>query len=231
MWYFHALWARVGAIIDRHVDGRGGKILLDAGCGAGGFLRRVAQHRPTWRLTGLDYAPEACAFASERTGLPIIQGSIESLPAEDEAFDLITSLDVICQVEDDARAMREFARCLRPGGAVIVTAPALPELWSYHDETNQTKRRYRRDELSKLARQAGLEVEFATYANFLPLPLIMARRKLLPAARGGSDIAVLPAWAEALMRVVTSPETWWLGGGRSVPIGSSVFVVATRKRG
>lgn len=228
MWYFHALWGRVWAPVAAHAGERAEVELLDAGCGTGGMLKRFAAVRPGWRLQGLDYSADACAYARVRTGVPITQGSVEELPYGDAAFDVIVSLDVVCQVEDDGRALREFARCVRPGGLVVVTAPALPWLWSYHDEACQTRRRYRGGELAARAREAELRVEFESFANLVALPFLAARRKLLPPAKPTSDMRVYPAPLEALLRGLTGTENAWLRGRRRVPLGSSMFLVASK---
>jgi len=46
-------------------------------------------------------------------------------------FDFITCLDVVYQLERPVEAYREAARCLRPGGALVVNEPAYRWLWSY----------------------------------------------------------------------------------------------------
>jgi len=223
MWYFHALNRRIAHWLGR-VGGRGPARVLDAGCGTGGLIKWLHAANAGWRCTGLDFMPLACELARERTGAEIVQGSITALPFGDGAFDAVVSADVVCQVEDDARALREFARVTRPGGTVLVNVPAFRWLWSYHDDTCETKHRYTRGELAAKFGAAGLDVVFASYANLLPLPLIAARRKLFRPANPTSDVQLYPRPIEAAFAAMAEIEFSWQSAGAASPIGSSVFV-------
>lgn len=228
MWYFHALNRRAVHWLDRLLPA-GKARLLDAGCGTGGFLRHVGAARPEWTPTGMDFSPRACAFARQRTAARIVEGSVTALPFGDAEFDAVVSLDVICQVDDGAAALREFTRCVRPGGAVVVNVPAYRWLWSYHDDTCETKHRYTRPELRDEFESAGLKVDFATYANLWLLPLVVARRKLFRPGTPTSDVCLYPAPVEAVFAGLARAEQAWTGRGWPLPAGSSVFVAARRR--
>lgn len=228
MWYFRALNRRLGHELARRLPAGPGRI-LDAGCGTGGLIKALRARQPEWRLTGLDFSARACALARERTGAEIVEGSITRLPFADGAFDAVVSADVVCQVEDGARALGEFVRVVRPGGVVLVNVPAFRWLWSYHDDTCETKHRYTRPELAALFRSAGLAVESASYANMFALPLIAARRKLFRPTRPTSDVQLYPAPVEALFAAMAATEFAWLRAGGSLPVGSSVCVAGRRR--
>ena len=227
MWYFHALNRRVTYWLGQLLQTQPA-LVLDAGCGTGGLLKSLRAANTAWQITGLDFMPLACALARERTGAEIIQGSITELPFADAAFDAVIGADVICQVEDGARALRELARCVRPGGPVLVNVPAYRWLWAYHDDTCETKHRYTRPELTRLFRAAGIEVLFASYANCLPLPLIWARRKLFRPSRPTSDVQLYSAPVEATFAAMARAEFIWQRCGLASPFGSSVFVAGRR---
>jgi SAM-dependent methyltransferase len=227
MWYFHALNRRHVHWLERLLP-PGPARVLDAGCGTGGLIKALHSANPDWRATGLDFMPLACTLARERTGVEIVQGSITGLPFADGSFDAVVSADVVCQVEDGARALHEFARVVRPGGVVLVNVPAFRWLWSYHDDTCETKHRYTRPELAGLFRAAGLTVDFASYANLLPLPLIAARRKLFRPARPTSDVQLYPAPIEAGFAGLAAAEFAWQRAGVASGAGSSVFVAGRR---
>lgn len=227
MWYFHALNRRLLWWLGHELQ-LGSPQVLDAGCGTGGFIRALKTAQPSWRPTGLDFMPLACELARERTGVEIVQGSILGLPFADRSFDAVVSADVVCQVEDGGRALREFARVVRPGGLVAVNVPAFRWLWSYHDDNCETKHRYTRFELAGLFRAAGLRVQFASYANMPMLPLLAARRKLLRPATPTSDVKDYPGWVDASMGTLAWLEHGWQAAGLASPIGSSVFVVGRK---
>ncbi len=228
MWYFQALNRRIAHWLRRSLP-PGPSRLLDAGCGTGGLIRALRAAHPDWRLTGLDFMPLACELARERTGGEIVQGSITELPFADAAFDAVVSADVVCQVDDATLALREFARCVRPAGVVLVNVPAYRWLWSYHDDTCETKHRYTRPELAGMFHAAGLDLVFASYANCLPLPLIWARRRVFRPARPTSDVQLYPAPIELLFSALARVEFAWQRCGLASPCGSSVFVVGRRR--
>jgi SAM-dependent methyltransferase len=155
-------------------------------------------------------------------------GSVTELPFGDESFDAIVSADVLYHVADDAKAMAEFVRVLRPGGVVVLNLPAYRWLWSYHDVAVHSQRRYTRGDVKRLVQDAGLLLRRSTYWNTLPFPMIVLRRKLLPAPKGGSDVQRYPAPVEAAFDVAMAVERGGLRVFGRLPFGSSVFVVARK---
>ena len=227
MWYFRALHRRRAHWLAR-LRPDGPARVLDAGCGTGGFIRMLRAERPEWTVTGVDLSPLAVALARERTGAEIVEGSLTALPFGDGSFDAVTTGDVLYHLADPAAALREFVRVLRPGGVVVVNEPAYRWLWSYHDEAVESKHRFTRPELAALFRDAGLGVRFASYANMLVLPLVVARRKLFPPARPTSDVQVYPASVEAVFGGMAALEHAWTKRGWPLPAGSSVFIAGVK---
>lgn len=228
MWYFRSLHAHIARALGVRLGARAA--VLDAGCGTGGLIRRLAATRPEWHWTGVDLSPLALELARGRCGAnaDFHQAPVTALPSADAQFDAVVSADVLYHVEDDEAALREFFRVLRPGGAVVLNLPAYRWLWSYHDEAVHSRRRYGRGEvLAKLA-AAGFEGARATYWNTLPFPLIVLRRKLLPAPRGGSDVQLMPAPVETALNGMMALEHAWLRGAGRLPFGCSVFAVAAK---
>lgn len=227
MWYYRALHRHVTRSLSRALPPAPVR-LLDAGCGTGGLLRLLRTVRPAWALTGLDFSPIACDLARERTGGEIVPGSIAALPFPDATFDAVVSCDVVCQVTDPAQAVREFRRVLRPGGTVVLTMPAYPWMFSYHDKEVGNLRRCTRGEVNALLRGAGFAIVSSTYWNTLLFPFAVLRRKLLPPAAPASDVGLFPAPVEAAGNALMAVEHAWLGAGGSLPFGNSVLTVARK---
>ncbi|MBI3884782.1 MAG: class I SAM-dependent methyltransferase [Opitutae bacterium] len=228
MWYYRALHRHVARSLAENLAEHDSPAVLDAGCGTGGLLRHLHAAQPAWRLGGLDFSPLACELARERTGSEITQGSILALPFADATFDAVTSCDVVCQVEEPARALGEFFRVLRPGGTLVLTLPAYAWLWSYHDEEVGNRRRYSRGETAALLAAAGFAAGRGTYWNMLPLPLAILRRKLFPPGRATSDVRLYPAPVEAIFRGMMALEFAWLRHGTVLPCGSTVLAVGRK---
>ncbi|HEY8993772.1 MAG TPA: class I SAM-dependent methyltransferase [Lacunisphaera sp.] len=228
MWYFRALHRRRAHWLAKLLP-PGPARVLDAGCGTGGFIRALRAAQPAWSVIGADISPLASALARERTGAEIVDGSITTLPFAEGSFDAVTTGDVLYHIEDTTAALRELARCLKPGGVVVVNEPAYRWLWSYHDDAVESKHRFTRGELIAQFRAAGLDVKFSSYANMLLLPLVVARRKLFPPAQPTSDVHLYPAPIEAGFSAMAAVEHAWTRQGWPLPAGSSVFVAGVKR--
>ena len=204
-------------------------LLLDAGCGTGFNLVALARFGPT---LGIDLSEDAIAFCRER-GVRAVRGSVLRLPFRAEAFEAVTSFDVIYHdwVGDDRAAVAEMARVLRPGGALLVRVPALELLRGAHDAEVLTRRRYTLGELRALVEGCGLRVERSTYCNALLFPLLFARRTLdRLLGRHGSDVGFLPPPLERLFLGVMGLEAFCVRHGLRFPLGASAVVLATKPR-
>ncbi len=112
---------RVGWINDRIP---GPARLLDLGCGAG--LAAEALARLGHTVLGLDASGEAIeaarAHAAGRAlALSYRAGTAEALVAEGALFDVVTALEVIEHVEDQAGFLRLLATLTEPGGTVFIS--------------------------------------------------------------------------------------------------------------
>jgi SAM-dependent methyltransferase len=92
-------------------------------------------------------------------GAQVVLSQIRSLPFADATFDLVCALDVIEHVDDDQAALAELSRVTRPGGALLISTPLHPSLWSAFDEFVGHKRRYEPAGLMAQLAQHGLSIE------------------------------------------------------------------------
>jgi SAM-dependent methyltransferase len=243
MWYFRSLHAHVRRALEAGLSeaGRaatprpegGGprhRQVLDAGCGTGGLILRLRAAHPEWHYSGIDFMPLACELARKRCGpdVDVRVASITELPFEDRTFDAVVSADVVCQVGNPEQAAAEFFRVLRPGGVVVVNVPAYMWMWSYHDDSCQTKHRYTRPEMDALLRDAGFAGRRTTHWNALPFPVVWAKRKLFRTAEDTSDVKLYPAPVEAAFNGLMAFEHAWLRAGGRWAWGTSVFGVARK---
>ena len=83
------------------------------------------------------------------------------------AYDGAVLVNVLEHIADDAQALRELFRILKPGGTLLLFVPALPFLFSRLDSFYGHFRRYRRDPLAGLVADAGFEVRDARYLDLL----------------------------------------------------------------
>ncbi len=99
--------------------------VLDAGCGSGRALIKLAGMFPRSRFTGYDLCVDAVAAAqatADAAGLHNIIFAARDLSRwnESASFDLITSFDAIHDTRDPAGLLGAIARALRPGGVHLM---------------------------------------------------------------------------------------------------------------
>jgi SAM-dependent methyltransferase len=97
--------------------------ILDAGCGTGYGTAELAGAA---FVIGTDIAAEAVGHARSRYGSDrahFVQGSCETLPFSDAAFDLLVAFEVIEHLDGWQDLLLEAKRVLRPGGVLLVSTP------------------------------------------------------------------------------------------------------------
>jgi ubiquinone/menaquinone biosynthesis C-methylase UbiE len=104
-----------------------GERVLDSGCGYGFTLRVLAQVTEA-DLVGIDVSQDRVdATRRDLSGFPrvcVMQGDSQQLPFDDNSFDHAVCSEVLEHLPDDAQAVRELARVVRPGGRIVITVPA-----------------------------------------------------------------------------------------------------------
>ena len=147
--------------------------ILDVGCGTGANLKMLREYGTA---EGVDISEQAVDFCRERGLNDVRLGAAEDLPHSNDSFDLVTALDVIEHLDDDAAGLNEIRRVLRPNGSVLLFVPAFMFLWGVQDDVSNHRRRYTRKQLLDAVRASGLEVEKISYANFtFFLPVLLVR--------------------------------------------------------
>jgi SAM-dependent methyltransferase len=201
--------------------------ILDFGCGTGGNLASYARFGS---VIGVEPDPRAVQLAATRARLPLTRGSGTDLPFLSSSFDVVVASDVLEHIEDDARAVAEIARVLRPGGAFIFTVPAHPWLFGPHDRALFHYRRYVERDLRTLMRKQGLQISRLSYWNTLLFPLLAPLRVLGRLKRNRverSEVKVPPTLVNELLTEVLALEAALLRRVR-LPWGLSLLGVAFR---
>ena len=146
--------------------------VLDVGCGTGELLRRLRAKYPQSLLAGIDPVPEMLAVARDKlSGSEDLRiGYADALPWRAASFDVVVSCNMFHYITHPVEALREMARVVRPGGALVLTdwcddylACRVCNL--YLRLTNRAfYRTYRQAECYELLQRAGFrDVKLDTY--------------------------------------------------------------------
>jgi SAM-dependent methyltransferase len=205
---------------------------LDAGSGTGGLLAnlRPPESPPAF---GVEASFGGLVLSRSRGLRRLTCASADELPFPSGAFDLITSIDVLCHRGVDVpRALAEAHRCLRPRGLLLLQVPAFDSLRGEHDEAVWTNKRYRKAEVESLLSGAGFRLRRSFYRNSILFPAAALRRLLrrrLPTGREArSDVAPAPRPLGLLFSALLGFERGLRRIGCSFPFGLSVFCLAEK---
>jgi ubiquinone/menaquinone biosynthesis C-methylase UbiE len=97
--------------------------VLDVGCGTGELLRRLRAKYPDAVLAGLDPVAEMLDVARQKLSAKedLRIGYADSLPWPAAGFDVVVSCNMFHYITHPVEALREMARVIRPGGALVLT--------------------------------------------------------------------------------------------------------------
>lgn len=165
-----------------------GDVVLDLGCGAGRHTYAALERGAHVVAVDLDAGllgdvAAMCAGMFEEglvptgTSATFVCADATRLPFGDDAFDRVIVSEVLEHIPDDAAAMTEVARVLKPNGKAAVTVPRWwPEwvCWALSDEYHANEgghvRIYRSRELGERLTRHGLQPSITHHAHALHAP-------------------------------------------------------------
>jgi ArsR family transcriptional regulator len=166
--------------------------LLDLGTGTGKMLQLLAPRAS--RAVGLDASHAMLAVARanlEKAGLTKVelrQADIYAPPFARGTFDLVVVHQVLHYLEDPARALREAARLLCPGGRLLVVDFAPHNLEFLRERQAHRRLGFAQDQVASWLAEAGLD---CTLVRNLDPP------------RAGEDQLTVSLWLGQDPRVIT----------------------------
>jgi ubiquinone/menaquinone biosynthesis C-methylase UbiE/DNA-binding transcriptional ArsR family regulator len=154
--------------------------LLDLGTGTGRMLEMFGPEID--RGIGIDMNPEMLSIARanlERSGLrqcTVRKGDIYNLALGRDQFDVAIVHQVLHFLDDGARAIREAARALRPGGRLLVIDFAPHELEFLREKHTHRRLGFGEETIAQWMKAAGLE--------------FISHRMLVPVGRASEALSV-----------------------------------------
>ena len=225
-WWFLARRRILEILIDRIVQLPKKARILEVGCGTGHNLSMLKRFG---KVEASELDPSARALASKRLRGQVKEAKLPDLSMfERDAYDLVALLDVLEHVPDDLGSLRAILKRLKPGGALLLTVPANPWMWSAHDVAHHHFRRYTRKQLEELFSKAGLEVQLLSYFNTLLYPLVAAARIIGKMTRKDTADDQLPGdVVNGVLGRIFGLEAGMIGRV-SMPFGVSLLAIVRR---
>jgi SAM-dependent methyltransferase len=230
--WFRGFRAFVTPLIERAVGGNPDARILDCGCGTGANVELLGRFG---RSVGFDLSPVGLSIGRELGRFRLVRASVAAAPFPSDAFDLVTSFDVLYSLEesDEKAAVAEMFRMTRPGGYALINVAAMVALRGDHSVLSRELRRYSRSGLRRLLTGAGFTIVRLTYTNFtLFLPVLAMRlaqrwRGLAEEEQAKAEISVPPAPVNSLLTGLLLLESAWVRH-LDCPFGSSLLCLATK---
>ena len=156
--------------------------ILDVGCGSSQLLNGAPQ------TIGVDTSLNKLRYM-RRPARMLINASVFSLPFRDGAFEVITASQLVEHVGDAPSPVAEMARCLEPGGILIIGTPdygrkqwrmikKLYDMAKPDKDTDRHLTKYDLDSLTQTLRRHGFEI--LEYRYIFGAELLVKARKTVP---------------------------------------------------
>jgi SAM-dependent methyltransferase len=149
--------------------------LLDIGAGTGIIMKVLERFG---KVCGVELSLEAIRFLKRRNLESLVRSDAnEALPFRNEAFSVVTCLDVLEHLDKDFDLIQEMFRICKPGGYVILTIPAFQAFWSAHDKVLHHRRRYTKARLLAIIKQTDFRILKLSYYNvMMSIPILLIRK-------------------------------------------------------
>jgi SAM-dependent methyltransferase len=223
-WYERERSRGYHALVDRLESelacryGRDGRV-LEAGCGTGLILRRVAE--VAREAHGVDLSRGMLARAHARA-LSCAQATVTQLPFPNDHFDLVYSFKVLAHVAPIGDAVAELARVTRPGGHLLL------EFYNAHSLRYWVRRVRPGLRISARIRDDAV---FTRYDRLRDIRRLLPEQLELEGLRGVRVLLPLPHLLRLPLvgRVLETLETWAADAKGLRGLGG-FLVVILRKR-
>jgi SAM-dependent methyltransferase len=206
--------------------------VYDIGCGWGVNLDTL--ETAGYQVAGLDISRQILE-AIDRPGRRLVEADLnQPPPATRQLCTGAFLLDVIEHLDDDRGTIQRIAPLVEPGGTLIVSVPALPELFSEFDRIQGHRRRYVPETLRGAFAGSGFAVQKIFWWGGWMVPVLRRMRqkpnaKKQAAPKTYADYLRLPPWpAPLLMQGLYAWDHRRALQG-SLTNGTSLFAVARRE--
>jgi SAM-dependent methyltransferase len=231
-WFSHRNACLITAVRRFPPDG----FILDVGGGNGFVARGLID--AGYETVLLEPDNDGARNARQGRQLPtVINATIEAAAIRPGSVPSLGLFDVLEHIEDDRAFVHHLHDIMRPGGLLYLTVPAFDWLWSMSDVDAMHFRRYTRRSLTGVLTGA-FDVLYCTclFQRLVPLTVLaralpyragLARQK--PPDAYEREHAVGRKRLSEIFSRMLNHEIRAIAAGKSLPVGSSLLVVARRR--
>lgn len=232
-WWFRGRRQFLRKLIEKCFTQKSNLAFCEIGSGTGGNLPMLASYAKVDAVEMNPIALKAIEGKNIQGVAKIVSGFLPDGLPELDTYHGVFALDVLEHIDDDVASLDKIFELIKPGGYLVATVPAYQWMWSQHDVANHHKRRYTRAQFVDRVRQAGFQVEYASYFNSFLFPLAAVVRMLDRETKSGANaettrtLSLPPNWLNGLLLFIFRIESLWAGKLR-IPFGVSIAITAKR---
>ncbi len=151
--------------------------ILELGAGSGNICCFLKQQG--YRIDASDFYESALGHFKDCVEHSFVFDVVnDPVPAESQGiYDLLILGDIIEHLSEPVSSLKRVRPFLKHKGKILVTVPALMQLWSSYDEECGHKRRYTAKTLADTLKEAGYSVVEVRYFMCIPALILFVRRK------------------------------------------------------
>lgn len=200
---------------------------LEIGFGTGVVLRLLSSLG--YRAEGIDVNDEAVRIVRKSLSVPLYRKSLFSFRSN-KHYGAVGIFDVLEHQGNDRKFLQACLACVKEGGYLFLTVPALPWLWTDIDRLSGHKRRYTKTDIVQKVEEAGGEVVFVNYWMFVALPFYFCWRIFVRFSSSPLErfLQKPPVGINRLLYYLGSIERLIFLRAK-IPLGSSLFLVAKKR--
>ena len=201
-----------------------GKRVIEVGPGHGAFSELLLNDTKTEELILVEPAANLFPLLQRRFSgekkVRLIHDYLEGL-SDFALVDTLIAINVFGLIEEDEAFLKSACEKLKPGGRLLLFAPALPFLCGTLDAAFGMVHRYTKSELVSKIQTAGFRIKEIRYFNFLGvLGWFVAAKVLKRKTLNLADVQFYDQW---IVPWLSRIERVW-----EPPIGQSLVVVARK---
>lgn len=152
--------------------------ILEIGCGNGLVMKQFEDKKGVV-IDGCDLNRAAFQDLCDVSGKVFLYDIYELNVELTGKYDIVILLDVLEHIENDTDFLITATKYIKDDGLIIVSVPAIQQLYSVYDKLIGHKRRYSKKEIRKLFSDADIMLIDCKYWGLSLLPLTFLRKQLL----------------------------------------------------